>query len=108
METPPEVNISTPGRRTGALVIGLVMDIIGYAGFAFPGYGEWSDIVWAPLSAFLFYRLYGSRFGLLGTSLHFFEELLPFTDIIPFYCIAWMVQTYKPERRRRRKALIKN
>lgn len=80
------------------LAICIVLDIIGYASFTLPILGEFSDLVWAPLSGFLFYKLFGGKMGIFGGGFSFLEELLPFTDFIPTFSIAWFM---------RRNALLK-
>ena len=62
--------------------------------------GEFGDIVWAPVSGFLFYKLFGGRFGLIGGVLNFLEEIIPLTDIIPSFTIAWFIRKNEAERLR--------
>ena len=80
-------------KKIPGLVICIIMDIIGYASFAIPGLGELSDIIWAPVSALIFYKFFGGRFGLFGGILDFVEEALPFTDFIPTFTIAWCIRS---------------
>ncbi len=68
------------------------MDLIGMFTYLVPGVGEFADIVWAPVSAFIFYKMFGGRIGLIGSVLNFVEEALPFTDAIPSFTIAWLVR----------------
>ena len=68
------------------------MDVLGYASFAIPGLGEISDVLWAPVSAFIFYRTFGGAKGAFGAVFNFAEELLPFTDFIPSFTIMWIWQ----------------
>lgn len=75
-----------------------MMDILGYASFAAPGLGEFTDIIWAPISGLLFYRFFGGRFGVFGGLLNFIEEALPFSDFIPSFSIAWVIR-YVTERK---------
>ena len=70
------------------IVICILMDLVGYASFVIPGLGEFSDIIWAPVSGFAFYKLFGGKIGLTGGILNFIEEILPFTDFIPSFTIA--------------------
>jgi hypothetical protein len=70
----------------------ILLDIIGYASFALPMLGEFSDLVWAPVSGFLFYKLFGGKMGLWGGGFSFLEEILPFTDFIPTFTIAWFIR----------------
>jgi hypothetical protein len=75
-----------------SLLFCIVMDLIGMASFLIPALGEWSDVVWAPFSAYIFYHAFGGLGGMLGGAFSFLEEILPFTDIIPTFTIAWYIQ----------------
>lgn len=68
------------------------MDLVGMASYFIPALGEWTDAVWAPLSAIIFYRMFGGIGGILGGGFSFLEEIIPFTDIIPTFTIAWYIQ----------------
>lgn len=70
----------------------LLMDLIGYASFAIPGLAEFSDVIWAPISAFIFLKSFGGRIGRIGSVFNFIEEVLPFTDFIPSFTIAWFIR----------------
>lgn len=70
----------------------IVMDIIGMASFLLPALGEWSDLVWAPISAYVFYNTFGGLGGIIGGAFSFLEEIIPFTDILPTFTIAWYIQ----------------
>jgi hypothetical protein len=74
------------------IAICIIMDVIGMATYSFPVLGEFGDIVWAPVSAYVFYKLFGGRFGLIGGVLNFLEEIVPYTDIIPSFTIAWFIK----------------
>jgi len=68
------------------------MDLIGYASYSIPFIGEIADILWAPLSALIFFVTFGGWKGALGGIGNFVEELLPGTDFIPSFTIMWFVQ----------------
>ena len=70
----------------------ILLDLIGMLSYVVPGMGELIDAVWAPISAFLFSRLFG---GIKGTILVFLEEILPFTDIIPTFTITYFIRKNK-------------
>ena len=70
----------------------IVMDLVGMASYVFPVIGEYSDIAWAPISALIFTKLFGGRLGTIGGILNFLEEIVPFTDIIPSFTIAWFIR----------------
>ena len=83
-----------------SLALCIALDIIGYASFSVPFLGELSDVLWAPLSGFIFYRLFGGKVGILGGGFSFLEELLPFTDFIPTFSIAWFIRNNAQEKAR--------
>ena len=74
-------------RQQPSLVLCIVMDVLGFATYAIPGLGELGDIVFAPLSAIVFYAMFGSWKGAL---FNFTEEILPGTDFIPTFTIMWV------------------
>jgi len=75
-----------------SIIVCVIMDLIGYASFALPGLGEFSDLIWAPVSAIIFYKMFGGKMGLLGGAFDFVEEILPFTDFIPTFTMAWFIR----------------
>lgn len=78
--------------KVPSLLICILMDIIGMATYFIPAFGEFADLVWAPVSGFIFYLMFGGRFGMMGGVLNFLEEIIPFTDIIPSFTIAWFIR----------------
>lgn len=79
-------------QKIPSLLFCIAMDIIGYATYIIPGLGEYGDIVWAPLSAWLFYQHFGSWRGAVGGIINLVEEALPFTDFIPTFTIMYFWQ----------------
>jgi hypothetical protein len=79
-------------RRSPSLVFCILMDLIGYATYAVPFFGEVADILWAPLSGMIFLVSFGGWKGALGGIGNFIEELLPGTDFIPSFTIMWFIQ----------------
>lgn len=77
------------------LALCLLMDFLGYASFTVPFFGEFFDLLWAPLSAFIFFRMFGGRRGIFGGVFNFIEEILPGMDFIPTFTITWVVQYFK-------------
>lgn len=74
------------------LWICILLDAIGMASYFIPGWGEWIDVVWAPVSASLFYVLFGGKTGTIGAAITFAEEALPFADIIPMFTIGYFIR----------------
>ena len=87
-----------------SLVFCLLMDLLGYATYAIPFFGEFGDIIWAPISAFVFYKSFGGWKGAFGGLFNFVEEILPGTDFIPTFTITWLWQYFA--QRKRRNAVI--
>ncbi len=65
------------------------MDAVGYATYTFPFLGEFGDLIWAPISALIFFRTFGGWKGAFGSAFNFVEELLPWTDFVPSFTIMW-------------------
>ena len=53
-------------RAMPSLLACLLMDFIGYATYAIPFFGEFLDILWAPVSAIIFWKMFGFRKGFFG------------------------------------------
>lgn len=70
----------------------ILLDTIGLVTYLIPGWGEWVDIGWAPISAFLFYLLFGGKTGVIGAIINFVEESVPFVDAIPMFTIGYFVR----------------
>ncbi|TDO72853.1 hypothetical protein EV143_107159 [Flavobacterium chryseum] len=79
--------------RIRKLILGLLFDGIGMLSFTIPFLGEFSDVIWAPIAAFIMSRMYKGRVGKVASILTFVEEIIPFTDIIPSFTITW-IYTY--------------
>ena len=72
------------------LILGIVFDGIGMLSFAIPFLGEFSDVVWAPISGFLMTQMYKGRIGKIGGIISFIEEMFPFTAFIPSFTLTWI------------------
>jgi hypothetical protein len=83
-------------KKKPALSFCILMDLIGMATYLVPGWAEWADVVWAPISGFLFNAAFGGIGGMVGGVISFLEELIPFTDLIPTFTLAWwLLHSYK-------------
>lgn len=80
-------------NRSRDLVLSLLFDFIGSLSFGIPLIGEFSDVIWAPVSGLLMVWLYKGKTGKVAGVFSFLEELLPFTDIIPSFTLMW-IYTY--------------
>ena len=92
MEMQENPTPSTTIKKLPSLWLCLLLDVAGMLSFVFPGWGEWIDALWAPISSVLFYYLFGGKTGALGAAITFAEESLPFTDIIPMFTIGYFVR----------------
>lgn len=72
------------------LLAGLLFDAIGYASFLIPGVGEFSDVIWAPASAYLITKMYKGKKGRVAAFISFFEEIVPGLDVIPTFTLMWL------------------
>lgn len=81
-------------KQQTSLLFCLLMDALGYATYAVPFLGEFGDIVWAPISAFAFYKTFGGWKGAFGSAFNFIEELLPGFDFIPSFTLMWMWNSF--------------
>jgi hypothetical protein len=79
-------------KQKPSLVLCIIMDLLGCATYLLPGLGEWFDIIWAPISGIVFFIMFGGWKGALGGLFDFAEEILPGTDIIPTFTIAWILK----------------
>jgi hypothetical protein len=76
------------------LAICIAIDILGTSSELIPIVGEFTDLVYAPIAATLLRSLfYGSNVAFV---IEFGEEILPFTDILPFATICWCVDSLAP------------
>lgn len=87
-------------KKYQKLILGILFDAIGYASFVIPIVGEFSDIIWAPVSGWLMMKMYKGRPGKVAGYIAFVEELLPFVDVVPTFTIMWLyTYVYKSEER---------
>ena len=72
------------------LVLSIFLDAVGYVSFIFPGIGEFTDILWAPASAYIMIKLYKGQKGKIAAGISFLEESMPGLDIIPTFTFMWL------------------
>jgi hypothetical protein len=73
-------------RKQKDLISSLAIDALGMATYLIPALGETADLVLAPIISILIYAVHKTTFGAIAG---FFEEIIPFTDIIPSATIIW-------------------
>jgi len=77
-------------NKSTLLLMSIVFDAIGYLSFTIPMVGEFTDVVWAPLSAYLMMKMYKGNLGKVGGVISFIEEALPGVDVIPTFTLVWL------------------
>ena len=71
------------------LFLGILFDAVGMLSFTVPLLGEFSDVIWAPMAAYLMTRMYKGTAGKVGGVVTFIEEIVPFTEFIPSFTLMW-------------------
>ena len=77
-------------NKYNILVLGIIFDLIGNVSFIIPGIGEFTDVIWAPVSAWLMTKLYKGKPGKVAAVVNFVEEALPGVDFIPSFTLMWL------------------
>jgi len=89
--TPETEAIPTSAWPKLALCVG--MDLAGDASELIPVLGEFTDVAFAPVEAGLLKVLFQSN---LIAGFGFVEEILPFTDVVPTFTLAWRLSNLWP------------
>ncbi|RKR12879.1 hypothetical protein CLV91_1591 [Maribacter vaceletii] len=77
-------------KKIKHLFLSLLFDGIGMLSFAVPFLGDFSDVIWAPISAWLMIKLYKGKIGKAAGVVSFVEEIIPGLDVIPTFTIMWL------------------
>lgn len=86
-------------KRLPSISLCIFLDLIGLTSYLLPLIGEAEDLLWAPISAIIFFFLFGRRkFGLLGGVFSFLEEMSPGLDFIPTFTIAWFIRKHEMDK----------
>lgn len=76
------------------LLLCILLDAMGMLSFSILMLGESSDVVWAPIAAFIFKRMFRGPLGIYGSLFTFIEEIFPFSDVVPTFTIAWICERF--------------
>lgn len=68
------------------------MDILGCVFVMIPLVGPVIEALFAPVSAVIYFRMFGGVKGVFGGIFNFIEELIPGLDFIPTFTITWFIQ----------------
>ena len=71
------------------LYLGILFDAIGMLSFTIPFIGDFSDVIWAPISGLLMAWMYKGKAGKSAGVFSFLEEIIPMTDFIPSFTLMW-------------------
>ena len=72
------------------LLLSLLFDAIGMLSYVIPFIGDFGDVVWAPIAAWLMTRLYKGKIGQAAGVVTFVEEIVPGLDFMPTFTIMWL------------------
>ena len=89
------VVVAEKEKQMPSLLACLLFDFIGYASYGIPILGEFLDVLWAPVSAIIFWKMFGFKKGFFGGVFSFAEELMPGLDFIPTFTINWVILYFK-------------
>lgn len=87
-------NLTAQDSKFKDLALSLLFDTIGMMSFSIPFIGEFSDVIWAPISGWIMLKMYKGTQGKVAGIFSFLEELLPVTDVIPTFTIMWFYKYY--------------
>ncbi|ATL46586.1 hypothetical protein COR50_04990 [Chitinophaga caeni] len=79
-------------KFTPHLGLCILLDLVGCASYIFPVLGEVSDVIWAPIAAIIYYRMFKGPLGTFGSMFTFIEELFPGSDVLPSFTLGWLIQ----------------
>ncbi len=80
------------------LMLSLFFDAIGMVSFVIPGIGEFSDVIWAPLSYWIMTKMYPGKTGQVSGVINFIEEAVPGLDFVPTFTLTWLYETLKEKK----------
>ena len=75
-----------------SLLACVIFDAISCIGLFMSQYQTLFKIIWAPLSALIYFRLYGGKIGFFGGAGCFVEESSDYGFTIPMFTITWFAK----------------
>ena len=70
----------------------MILDAVSLLGLAMGQYQALFKIIWAPIAALVYFRLYGGKLGFFGGATSFLEESTGYGYIIPTFTITWFAK----------------
>ncbi|WP_338409081.1 hypothetical protein [uncultured Flavobacterium sp.] len=83
-------HINKNSNKFKKLFLGIIFDLIGMLSYSIPFFAEYTDVVWAPISALIIVKMYHGKTGKVAAILSFIEEAFPFIDVIPTFTLTWI------------------
>lgn len=83
-------NQKIKSNKRSKLLLGILFDLVGMLSYVIPVLAEYTDIIWAPISAYLMISMYKGTTGKVAGIISFIEEVFPFIDIIPTFTLTWI------------------
>jgi hypothetical protein len=78
-------------KKYQLLLLSMLFDGIGMLSFIIPGIGEFSDVIWAPVSVYFIYKMFKGTAGKIAGVVSFLEEIGIFgTDFLPTFTLTWV------------------
>lgn len=82
-------------KKYKLLLLSVLFDCIGMLSFVIPGVGEFSDIIWAPVSVYFITKMFKGTVGKVAGAVSFIEEIGIFgTDLLPTFTLTWIYKYY--------------
>ncbi|MCK0131798.1 hypothetical protein MWU59_09810 [Flavobacteriaceae bacterium F08102] len=88
-------------KKYSILLMCIVFDIVGMLSFSLPFIGEYTDVIWAPISSLILYAMFRGDIGKIGGLVSFLEEILPGLDVIPTFTLMWIYKFYLSKQKAR-------
>ena len=81
-----------PSNKYKLLFFGLLLDAVGVitSSWILPAIGDFADVLWAPLAAWLMTKMYKGTAGKVAGVITFVEEIIPYVDIVPSFTLMWL------------------
>lgn len=96
-------------KKYKLLLLSVLFDAIGMLSFVVPFIGETFDVLWAPISALLIYKMFKGAEGKVGSIISFVEEAGIFgTDFLPTFTLTWIYKFILKKDKNEIKPLQKN